>query len=136
MANTAITQEDTSPWNQAGSFPRGAYIFVQQGLAYAAQKTHGELTDCPPGERHVGGAQLCQGLREYAIARYGALAIDVLHHWNIRSTADFGRIVYQMIEKGHMTQGPEDRFEHFVNVYRFDEAFAPDQVYDKVLVRN
>ncbi|MEM6930765.1 MAG: Minf_1886 family protein, partial [Myxococcota bacterium] len=72
---------------------------------------------------HVSGADLCLGLRELAIDRYGRLAKTVLHRWRVRETADFGRIVFAMIDAGLLSKTDEDSFDDFVNVYDFEEAF-------------
>lgn len=74
--------------------------------------------------RHVSGQQLCLGLRDYAIKRYGMMAPAVLRSWNLRRTDDFGRIVFAMIEHGLMSKTAEDTLEDFQAVYDFDEAFA------------
>jgi uncharacterized repeat protein (TIGR04138 family) len=73
--------------------------------------------------RHVSGQQLCLGLRDLAIERYGLLAHTVLARWGIRKTDDFGALVYAMIERGELRGGSADRPEDFVGVYDFREAF-------------
>ncbi len=78
--------------------------------------------------RHVTGQQLCLGLRDFAINRYGMMAPAVLRAWNLRSTDDFGRIVFAMIEHGLMSKTAEDSLEDFRSVYDFDEAFARDEL--------
>jgi uncharacterized repeat protein (TIGR04138 family) len=80
----------------------------------------------PAGSNHVTGQQLCMGLRDYAIERYGMLAPAVLKTWNVRRTDDFGRIVFAMIEHGLMSKTPDDSIEDFRGVFDFEEAFARD----------
>lgn len=72
--------------------------------------------------RHVGGPQLCWGLRDYALQRWGILAQTVLDRWNIKSTYDFGRIVFAMIEHNLMQKQPNDSIDDFKDVYGFDQA--------------
>ncbi len=74
--------------------------------------------------RHVNGQQLCAGLRDYAIKRYGKMARLVLQHMNIHETDDFGRIVFAMIEAKQMSRSEGDKFEDFCNVFSFDDAFG------------
>lgn len=114
----------------AGPFPREAFQFVRDGLAHAVELAHGEgqLGDDTDESKHVTGQQLCVGLREYAIERYGRLARTVLDHWGLRSTEDFGRIVFAMVEVGLMRKTEEDTLEDFSGVYDFDEAFDPAQM--------
>lgn len=74
-------------------------------------------------QRHVTGQELCEAMRRYAVEQYGYLAKSVLNHWGVRSTGDFGEIVFNLIEVEQMRKTPEDRREDFENVYDFDEAF-------------
>ncbi|RJP41154.1 MAG: hypothetical protein C4547_01885 [Phycisphaerales bacterium] len=73
--------------------------------------------------RHISGRQLCWGLREYALKRWGMMARLVLEHWNIRETMDLGRIVFESIERGQMKKQPGDRIDDFDSVFDFTEAF-------------
>jgi len=116
----------------AGDYRPEAFDFVRSGLAHTVDRVAVHASAAGLGtaigsgdSRHVSGQQLCLGLREYGIERYGLLAPTVLRHWNVRRTEDFGRIVYAMIEFGLLAKTPEDSIEHFSGVYDFDEAFSP-----------
>jgi uncharacterized repeat protein (TIGR04138 family) len=77
-------------------------------------------------ERHLTGQQLCEAARQYALQQYGYMARTVLATWGVRSTADFGEIVFNMIESGQMRKTRKDKREDFHGVYQFDEAFSRD----------
>ena len=49
----------------------------------------------------------------------GYLAKHVLNHWGVRSTGDFGEIVFNLIEIGQMRKTPDDRREDFDDVFDF-----------------
>ena len=51
------------------------------------------------------------------------MAKVVLRRWNITSTMDFGRIVYAMIESGHLRRREQDSIEDFSNVFNFETDF-------------
>jgi uncharacterized repeat protein (TIGR04138 family) len=74
--------------------------------------------------RHVGGAALCYGLRDFAVSQWGYMAPAVLRSWGIRSTSDFGRMVFALVEAGLLQKLPDDRIQDFDKVYDFDTAFA------------
>lgn len=76
-----------------------------------------------PPERHLTGQQLCLAIRGYALEQYGYLAKAVLANWGLRSTGDFGEIVFNLIRVGEMKKSPTDRREDFDDVYSFDDAF-------------
>lgn len=121
----------------SGGFPPAAFDFVREGLKHTVESVHGHFTPGVPMDdaglvdkgdesQHVSGADLCLGLKDLAERRYGMLAKTVLHRWNVRETADFGRIVFAMIDAGLLRKTDEDSFDDFVGVYDFDEAFESD----------
>jgi uncharacterized repeat protein (TIGR04138 family) len=77
-------------------------------------------------ERHVSGQELCEAARLYGLQQYGFLAPKVLESWGIRTTGDFGELVFNMIDIGQMRKTRSDKREDFEDVYRFNEAFARD----------
>src|SRR4051794_26069284 len=82
---------------EVGLYPLAAYEFVQHGHGLTVKRVHGEIKDkntC----RHIGGRDLCEGLRELALKRWGRMARAVLARWNIRRTVDFGNIVFALVE--------------------------------------
>jgi len=76
----------------------------------------------------VSGAQLCEGLREFALLEWGMLAGTVLGRWNIRRTFDFGRIVFALVDNGWMSRTDDDDVEDFRDVYDFKTAFEAKYV--------
>jgi uncharacterized repeat protein (TIGR04138 family) len=105
----------------AGPYAQEAFQFVRDGLAHTVATIHGEARSA---ERHVCGPELCAGLKDYAIERYGLLARTVLSRWGINRTDDFGRIVFAMIDAGLMRKSEQDSFNDFRDVFDFEEAFA------------
>ena len=108
--------------DEVAIYSADAYQFVQEGLSFAVQRVHGERSD-PNANRHITGQQLCEGLRDYALARWGLLAGTVLRRWGIASTMDFGRIVFVLIENNRLQKTDEDTIDDFRNVYDFRTAF-------------
>jgi uncharacterized repeat protein (TIGR04138 family) len=98
-----------------------AFVFVQDGLTFTAEKLYGKKTGRP--RRHITGQELAEGLRELAIENWGLMARCVLEKWGIVSTMDFGRIVYALISAKMMSKSADDSLEDFRNVYDFRKAF-------------
>jgi len=101
---------------ESGRYPPQAFAFVYEGLGHAAKN----IADEPP---HVSGQSLCEALRDLALQRWGRLAMLVLNCWNIKSTRDFGEIVYLMIRHKWMSAQPTDSIEDFDDVYDFKTVF-------------
>jgi len=99
-----------------------AFRFVREGLAHTVSAVGRDASE-DEASRHVSGQELCLGLRSYAVDRYGMLARTVLRNWGVRSTEDFGRIVFAMVDAGLMRTSEHDSPEDFRGVYDFDEAF-------------
>ena len=109
-----------------GRYPLEAVAFVREGLSYTVEKCHSsslQPKEEPIPHRHISGSQLCEGLRELAQKRWGLIARQVLKHWNITSTNDFGEIVFLLVNNGWMQKQPQDSIEDFDSVYDFVEAF-------------
>ena len=85
-----------------------------------------DLEEKDVGHRHVTGQQLCEAIRLFALEQYGYMAKTVLNQWGIRSTGDFGEMVFNLIRIGQMRKTAEDRREDFDNVYDFNTAFRED----------
>jgi len=118
---------------KAGGYAPEAYRFISDGLAHTVASIHGEdrvrnAQGIEDDSLHVSGQELCLGLRDYALRRYGMLARTVLRRWNIHSTEDFGRIVFALVDSGLMRKTEDDVFEDFQGVYDFDEEFVEPAV--------
>ena len=125
-------------------YPLAAYGFVYDALQYAQEvlgfgaevaseedsdegspsAAGGEATDQVVRERHVTGQELCEAARRLAIDQFGLMAKSVLNHWGIRSTDDFGEMVWNLIDLGVFGCTPSDRREDFHSVYSFHDAFV------------
>ena len=99
-----------------GRFSPPGIRFVYEGLGYAAKTVTVE-------PKHVSGQMLCEGLRKLALEKWGRMAMVVLNTWGIKTTRDFGEIVYLMIKHKWMSAQPTDSIDDFNNVYDFKTVF-------------
>lgn len=104
-----------------GRYHPEALRFVYEGLGFTIRSSVSENAD---GEsRHISGQCLCTGLAKLAIQKWGRLARVVLNRWNVRTTRDFGEIVYLMIRYQWMSAQEKDSIEDFDNVFDFETVF-------------
>ena len=108
-------------------FHPNAYRFVFDVLRH----TQDRLGRTPETEQHnedahISGGELLQGIREYALQRFGLMTITVFRQWGIHETDDFGRIVFELVERGDMRKTDRDQQAHFRSVYDFHEVFDLD----------
>jgi uncharacterized repeat protein (TIGR04138 family) len=84
---------------------------------------------------HVTGQQLCEGGRQLALKHFGPMAATVLEYWGIRKTADFGDMVWNLIELGVFGKTDTDSREDFKDVYSFHDAFVAPYLPGNPVVR-
>ena len=102
-----------------GRYAPEAFVFLNEGLVQTLK--HVQEKEKKP--RQISGAELAAGLRTYALAQFGPLALTVLNRWGVRTTRDFGEIVFLLLEAGLLGKTEEDKLEDFDKLYDFDVAF-------------
>ena len=102
-----------------------AYFFVMEALSFTQHKFH--------SPKHVTGEELLEGMKELLLEKFGPLALTVLRYWGIKSTEDFGHIVFNLVSNRVLSKTDEDNIESFKNGYNFDEVFI--QGYRKMLAK-
>lgn len=105
-------------------YDRKAYDFVRQGLDYTVKNLKKKDAERAARSQHVAGSELLAGLRGYALDQFGPLAKTVLNQWGITRCADFGDIVFNLIDYKVFSKTENDRREDFTEVFDFDEAFV------------
>ena len=95
-----------------------AYYFIRDALTYATKKFKRAADN-----QHVTGQELCEAIREFAISEFGPITHLVLTEWGLSETADFGEIVYSLINEGVFGKTEHDQKEDFADVFDFEEAF-------------
>ena len=101
-------------------YRREAYGFVREALDFTQKLISRESRD---KVRHVTGQELLDGIRQFALKEYGPMAATVLEEWGITSCADFGEIVFNMVEASLLAKTEKDTREDFQNGYDFIDAF-------------
>lgn len=92
-----------------------AYLFVLEAFNYTLDKLG--------KDRVESGKDLLQGIKELGIERYGPTARLVFEHWGVKTTEDFGWIVFNMVDAGLVRKTEEDTIEDFKGVFNFREEF-------------
>ena len=101
-----------------------AYEFVFAALTHT-QKLLGRLpgkNDAADAQYHVTGRELVAGIRDLALREFGFMARIVFRMWGIRSTADFGEIVFNLIDANLLSKTESDSRDDFRALFDLDEA--------------
>jgi len=96
-------------------FNEDAYFFVLSALDTALSNLS--------SPRHITGRELLEAIRVYGLQQYGPMTSTVLEHWGIKTTEDFGKIVFNMIDVGMLRKTDTDCLQDFKDVYDFKEVF-------------
>ncbi|MCD4781032.1 MAG: hypothetical protein K8S27_10860 [Candidatus Omnitrophica bacterium] len=106
-----ISEQDTR-------YKEDAYAFVMEALNYTQKKCK--------SSKHVKGGELLESMKELLIQRFGLMTMTVLDHWGIKETADFGHIVFNLIDNNVLSKTDEDNLDEFMNYFDFEEVFDRD----------
>jgi uncharacterized repeat protein (TIGR04138 family) len=107
-----------------------AYEFVFAALAYTQKKlgrvpVESEATAAGP-EHHVSGRELVEGIRALALREFGLMARVVFQTWGIRRTADFGEIVFNLVDENLMSKTDQDCRNDFHDIFDIDKGLVED----------
>lgn len=106
-------------------FDERAYLFVLAALEFCQQRL--------PERRHITGRELSLACRDLALERFGVLSRLVLEHWGVHNTADFGDVVFTLVDLGLLMSQPSDTRDEFVDVFDFDQAFEREYPWSGML---
>ena len=96
-----------------------AYNFIYEALDWTLK----HVVKTGRENQHVSGPELLEGIRQYSIDEFGCLAKTVFGRWGITTTADFGEIVFNLVDYGLMGKQESDCREDFHDVYDFSDVF-------------
>ncbi len=121
MANKSFQQFLDTVTARDSRYAAGAYIFVRMALDYTVKKLRSA------DESRVGGnistEEFLEGLKDFALESFGPIAYTVLEEWGVKSTDDFGEIVFNMIDGGELRGTEDDKKEDFNSRYSFKTVF-------------
>jgi uncharacterized repeat protein (TIGR04138 family) len=101
-------------------YHRDAYLFVREALDYTQKMV---AKSSKEKIRHVSGQELLEGIRRWGLEQFGPMTLTVFHEWGLRRCADFGEIVFNMVEQHLLAKTREDDRADFQGGYDFEEAF-------------
>ena len=101
-------------------FGKGAYYFVREALDHTLKNLEKQKAK---NKGHVSGGELLNGIRDYALDRFGPMTLTLMTHWNINKCRDFGDIVFNLVDHGILGRTENDSLDDFEGGYNFKDAF-------------
>jgi uncharacterized repeat protein (TIGR04138 family) len=110
-----ITQQDTR-------YASDAYEFINDAVIYTVRKC--EENKKEDELRHITGAELLEGVMEYALKQFGPMAYTLFCEWGVYDGMSVGNIVFNMIEHKILSRSENDSIKDFENVFDFKAALC------------
>jgi uncharacterized repeat protein (TIGR04138 family) len=102
-------------------YGKDAYIFLKDALEYTIkQRKRGKVET----GSHVNAAELLDGLRQHALKEFGPMVMTVFEYWGIRTSADVGQMVFNLINAGVFGKTESDSVDDFDQALDFHLAFV------------
>lgn len=112
-------------------YHNNAYHFLFAALHRTQKKLGRGVSNSGLDESaHISGPELLEGIREFALDQFGLMAKTVFATWGIHTTEDFGKMVFEMVERGEMRKTERDQLSDFCEVYDFAVALEENYKID------
>lgn len=100
-------------------FHADSYNFLKDALDFTLKR----IVDEESQPRHVNGAELMLGFRDYTLQEFGPMSKPILKEWGITKTRDVGDMVFNLIGASVFSKEEGDSPSDFDKIYSFKEAF-------------
>ena len=103
-------------------YSSGAYYFLREALDYTI-KISFDNEESSELSQHISGQELLEGIKDFALERYGPMAFELFKSWGVNNCKDFGNIVFNLVECQVLGKNDSDTPEDFEKGYNFKETF-------------
>jgi uncharacterized repeat protein (TIGR04138 family) len=102
-----------------------AYQFVCDAVNFTQERL-GRVLEEDADDAHVNGGELLRGACEYAVKEYGLMAPIVFKLWGIRTTDDFGEMVFRLIGAEKLSKSEDDSPDDFSGLFDLEQMLAQE----------
>ena len=71
--------------------------------------------------QHISGQELLEGIKQYALERYGPMAFELFKTWGVNNCKDFGNIVFNLVDCQVLGKNESDSLG--LKKYNFKKTF-------------
>jgi len=107
-------------------FAYEAYEFVCDAVTFTSERlgrAHKE-DEVEEVDHHVSGAELLLGVCDLAVTTFGMMAPVVFRLWNVKTTDDVGKMVFNLIRVGRLSKSDRDTPEDFHDLFDLSQTLA------------
>lgn len=99
-----------------------AYQFVCDAVNFTQERL-GRM-EPESDDAHVNGEELLRGACEFAVQEYGLMAPVVFKLWGIRTSDDFGEMVFRLIDAEKLSKSENDAPDDFRGLFDLEKMLA------------
>lgn len=99
-----------------------AYQFVCDAVNFTQERLG--HTEPESDDAHVNGEELLRGACEFAVQEYGLMAPVVFKLWGIRTSDDFGEMVFRLIDAEKLSKSENDAPDDFRGLFDLEKMLA------------
>ena len=111
-------------------YSSGAYYFLREALDYTIKDSFDDEVSSRLSQ-HITGQELLEGIKQYALERYGPMAFELFKTWGVNNCKDFGNIVFNLVDCQVLGKNESDSPKDFEKGYNFKKAFQDPFVPEK-----
>ena len=104
-------------------YSSGAYYFLREALDYTIKDTFDNDDTSSRLSQHISGQELLEGIKQYALERYGPMAFELFRNWGVNNCKDFGNIVFNLVDCQVLGKNESDSPKDFEKGYNFKKTF-------------
>lgn len=103
-----------------------AYEFVCEAVSFTQDRLGRGAADDDEAEaeHHVSGGELLRGACDLAVREFGMMAPVVFKQWGVRTTDDFGEMVFRLIRVERLSKSDRDDPDDFHDLFDLDKALT------------
>ncbi|MBX9582938.1 MAG: hypothetical protein K2X87_21735 [Gemmataceae bacterium] len=102
-----------------------AYEFVCEAVTHTQDRLGRSAAGAAEDEdRHVSGGELLRGACELAVREFGLMAPVVFRRWGVRTSDDFGELVFRLIAARRLSKSDDDDPADFRDALDLNKALA------------
>jgi uncharacterized repeat protein (TIGR04138 family) len=102
-----------------------AYEFVCEAVTHTQDRLGRPAAGADDdADRHVSGAELLRGACELAAREFGLMAPVVFRRWGVRTSDDFGELVFRLIAAEKLSKSDEDDPADFRDALDLEKALT------------
>ena len=102
-------------------FHPDAYIFINDAVKFTIDNIN---MRADRSNRHISGKELLDGIKDFAMSKFGPMSYEVLSSWGLEDSLSIGYVVFNMVDYKLLGKSNNDSITDFDNSYNLREELS------------